>query len=180
MSDNNLVKECLQGNRESFRELMYKYQNYAMAVALNILMNFDDAQDVCQEAFLKAFRSLSKFDMNKSFKNWFYALLCNRCLDHLRKRNRFFNMIRRFQTDIRTDGTDQPENHASFLQVEFELLQCLSPKERISIYLWSQEGYSGSEIASVLGCSDKTAYVHLYKARKKLKVLLKEKKNGKV
>ncbi len=180
MNDNDLVRGCLQGKMESYRELMDRYQDYAMAVALNTLMDYEDAQDVCQEAFLKAFRNLVKFDLQKSFKNWFYAVLINQCLDNLRKRKRFFNMLNKFRMETRTSDVHGSENPGSPRWLEFELLHHLSPKERISIYLWSQEGYSGSEIASALGCSHKTAYVYLYKAREKLKALLKEKKNGKL
>ncbi len=180
MNDNDLVRECLKSNVESYHDLMDRYRDYAMAVALNILMNYEDAQDVCQEAFLKAFRSLDKFDLQKSFKNWFYSVLYNCCLDHLRKRRRLFNMLSKFRMETRTSGVHGSANPASLRWVEFKLLHHLSSKERISIYLWSQEGYSGSDIASVLGCSHKTAHVYLYKAREKLKALLKEKKNGKL
>jgi DNA-directed RNA polymerase specialized sigma24 family protein len=180
MDDNDLVRECLQGNLESYRHLMDRYGDYVMAVALNILMNYEDAQDACQEAFLKAFRNLEKFDLQKSFKNWFYSLFYNSCLDHLRKRKRFFNMLGKFRIEAGTGDFLGSPNPASPQWQEFKLLQKLSPKERITIYLWSQEGYTGSEIASVLGCSHKTAHVYLYKAREKLKALLKEKRNGKL
>ena len=180
MKDNDLIENCLRGNAESYRELMIKYKDYAMAVALNVLMNYEDAQDACQEAFLKAFQNLSRFDLRRSFKNWFYALLFHKCLDHLRKRKRFTSMISKFRREIPTENAVQPETLASSHSIEFKLLNRLSPKERISLYLWSQEGYSGSEIASVLGCSRKTAHVHLYKARTKLKALLRETNDGKL
>jgi DNA-directed RNA polymerase specialized sigma24 family protein len=56
----------------------------------------------------------------------------------------------------------------------------LDHKERLALYLWSQEGYSGIELASVLKCSPKTAHVHLYRARMKLKALMKENENEKL
>lgn len=180
MNDSDLVKNCLQGNVESYRELMNRYQSYAMAVALNILMNYEDAQDVCQEAFLKAFQNLAKFDLQKSFKNWLYALLYHRCLDYLRRRKSFFQMLSRLRIEKQADDALRSGVPVSSYSEEFRLLNHLGPKERISLYLWSQEGYSGSEIASVLECSVKTAHVHLYKARTKLKALLRERKNGKL
>jgi RNA polymerase sigma-70 factor (ECF subfamily) len=180
MKDNDLVRECLKGNVEFYRHLMDRYRDYVMAVALNVLMNYEDAQDVCQEAFLKAYRNLDKFDLQKNFKNWFYSLLYNCCLDHLRQRKRFFNMLGKFRTETRIDDVPESPNPAFSQWEEFKLLRHLSPRERITIYLWSQEGYTGPEIASVLGCSHKTAHVYLYKAREKLKALLKEKKNGKL
>ena len=180
MNDNDLIKDCLRGNMESYRELMIKYKDYAMAVALNVLTNYEDAQDACQEAFLNAFQNLARFDLRQSFKNWFYALLFHRCLDHLRKRKRFTNMLVKFRKENRTVNNILQKAQASVHSVEFTILKRLSPKERISLYLWSQEGYSGSEIASVLGCSAKTVHVYLYKARKKLKALLREKNDGKM
>ncbi len=89
-------------------------------------------------------------------------------------------MLGKFRVE-RTTSEVFPSPNSAFPQKEqFKLLHHLSPRERLSIYLWSQEGYTGSEIASVLGCSHKTAHVYLYKAREKLKALLKEKKNGKL
>jgi len=161
---------------ESYRELMIKYKDYAMAVALNVLTNYEDAQDVCQEAFFKAFQNLAQFDLQKNFKNWFYALLFHKCLDHLRKQKRFAGMLGKFRKETSIENSLQPENEAFSHSTELQLLNRLNPKERISLYLWSQEGYSGPEIASVLGCSSKTAHVYLYKARTKLKALLREKK----
>ncbi len=178
MKDNDLVRECLKGNVEVYRHLMDRYRDYVMAVALNILMNYEDALDVCQEAFLKAYRNLDKFDLQKNFKNWFYSLVYNCCLDHLRQRKRFFKMLGKFRIETRTDDFSESPNPAFSQWEGFRLLSHLSPRERITIYLWSQEGYTGSEIASVLGCSHKTAHVYLYRAREKLKALLKEKKNG--
>ncbi len=87
-------------------------------------------------------------------------------------------MLSKFRKELPAENAVQPETQSSSHSIEFKLLNRLNPRERISLYLWSQEGYSGSEIASVLGCSYKTAYVYLYKARTKLKALLREKNNG--
>jgi RNA polymerase sigma factor (sigma-70 family) len=180
MSDNDLVKSCFQGNTEPYRILMDKYGGNAMAVALNMLVNYEDAEDACQEAFFKAFRHLDSFDQQKSFKNWFYALLYNHCLDQIRKRKRFFSFLTSFNREQQAAAAMKPGHSGSGHLFEFELLRHLSPNERISLYLWAQEGYSGAEIAGVLGCSPKTAHIHLYKARRKLKALLGEKDNGKL
>ena len=178
MEDNELITHCLQGNGGSYKEIMDKYRGYAMAVALNILTNFQDAEDACQEAFFKAFQNLNQFDMGMSFKNWFYALLYHHCMDHIRKRKRFRHFMDRFKNEqpssVSLPSSCPPQNPA----VESAYLRRLSPKERIALYLWSQEGYSGADIASVLGCSQGTAYVHLYRARLKLKSILTGKKHA--
>jgi len=174
MTDNALVRRCLEGNMESYRTLMDRYREQAMALALNILANYQDAQDACQEAFLKAFQNLDRFDLERNFKNWFYALLSHVCLDQVRKRNRFRHFIGRLRGQDRlTESVSAPNPGVPTYQA-MGLLSRLRPKERTAIYLWSQEGYSGAEIAAVLGCSPKTAHVHLFRARARLKAILKE------
>lgn len=179
MDDNELIKSCLAGKRELYRLLMDKYRGYAMAVAVNVLMNYDDAEDVCQEAFLKAYQNLHKFDLQKNFKTWFYTVLYNLCLDDIRKRKHFHNLLKMFRAE--QGKTRPPRSSSPALDpplLESRWLGCLSAKERVSLYLWAQEGYSGEEIGSVLKCSPKTAHVHLWKARKKIKALMKENRNG--
>jgi RNA polymerase sigma-70 factor (ECF subfamily) len=178
MTDNELVRSSLKGNMESYRTLMNRYREQAMALALNILANYQDAEDACQEAFLKAFQNLGGFDLERNFKSWFYTLLSHLCLDQIRKRSRFHHFIGRFQSQDRvTAAVPAASNPSLPPYLELKLLSRLRPKERTAIFLWSQEGYSGAEIAAVLGCSQKTAHVHLFRARTRLKAILKEEKN---
>lgn len=175
MTDSELVQSSMEGNMEAFRTLVDRYRGQAMALALNILTNSQDAEDACQEAFLRAFRNLHGFDQGRSFKNWFYALLSHHCLDEIRKRKRFFQAIHRLRSHNRTaEAVELASDQGLPPQFVLKLLGVLRPKERMALSLWSQEGYSGAEIAAVLGCSEKTAHVHLYRARMRLKAHLKE------
>lgn len=178
VTDNDLVRNCLEGDMESYRTLMNRYRDPAMALALNILTNFQDAEDACQEGFLRAYKNLSTFDLERNFKNWLYALLSNACLDQHRKRKSYFRFIGRLRTEEQSAAERRSAAPGSAGEFDFKHLRCLSPKERASLYLWSQEGCSGEEIAGVLGCSPKTAYVHLFRARTKLKAALKGEKHG--
>ncbi|MGB8951438.1 MAG: RNA polymerase sigma factor [Candidatus Aminicenantales bacterium] len=180
MTEIELVKSCLEGNVESYRGLMNKYSESAMAVALNILLNYEDAEDACQEAFLRAYQNLKKFDLKKNFKNWFYAILLNLCVDRIRKKKRFHHFLSRLQRKEMERTVIRPVNPAAGPVLETKFLRHLSPRERISLYLWSQEGCSGAEIASILGCSLSTAHVYLFRARTKLRVLMREKENEKM
>ncbi len=174
MTDGELVGSCLQGCLESYRELMGRYSGYARTVAWNILLNREDAEDVCQEAFLRAYRNLPSFDAQRSFKNWFYALLTNLCLDNIRKKKRGRELLERFAREHPAENPGLCDTLASALEVKVEWLRPLSPKERLALCLWAQEGYSGSEIAVVLGCATNTAHIHLFRARRKLKAAMKE------
>ena len=112
MTDVELVRECLSGRTDSYRELMDRYRDSAMAVAVNILANREDAEDACQEAFLKAFRHLDAFDAGRSYKNWFYALLSNHCLDMIRKRSRFKGFLGRFRYETPVVSPDAEGSRA--------------------------------------------------------------------
>ncbi len=179
MTDSELVRECLEGSTDSFRELMSRYRDSAMAVAVNILLNREDAEDACQEAFLKAFRNLNTFDAGRSYKNWFYALLANHCLDMVRRRTRFRGFLGRFRHEVPIVVPAEGRAGRSAEELDFRYLRPLAPKERMALYLWAQEGYSSAEIAAFLGCRPNTAAVHLHRARLKLRTILKENADAK-
>lgn len=177
MSDIELIRSCLQGDAEAYRGIMEKYRHGAFALALNVLRNREDAEDVCQDSFLKAFHNLDKFDVRGSFKNWFYTLLYRSCIDSIRKKRRFFDFFSKFKAEPLASSFQRAPNPKTEEKIEARFLQRLSPNERLSVYLWANEGYTSEEIASVLRCSPSTARVNLFKARKKIKAMLEE-KNG--
>ena len=173
MTDNQLLKSCLEGDTDKFRQIVEKYKGKATGLAINILGNREDAEDACQETFINVFQNLDKFDFDRSFKDWLFTILYNRCIDRVRKRNRFYNFYNKKKIDYhesrRTYHDTDPEHQ---LSLSNELLQKLSHKERTAIYLWTYEGYTSNELADVLMCSSSTARVHIFKARKKIKKIL--------
>ena len=172
MNDSELVERCLAGQVEEYRKLMDKYSGKAMALAVNILRNREDAEDVCQDAFIKAYHHLPQFDLTASFKSWFYTVVYNRCIDFIRKKKRYHNFMEKYKKEPETKAFAAGSNPSSSFPYDHRLLKELSPKERLTLYLWAQEGYTSEEIASVLRCSPSTARVHLYKSRKKIKAIL--------
>lgn len=176
MTDEELLRNCLLGDVEEYRKIVEKYRTKALAIAMNILTNREDAEDACQDAFIQVYRNLGKFDFTKSFSNWFYAILYNRCLDRIRKRKRFSRFYRKMTAEPSQSFSIPPANPSFNPLSRKELLETLNPKERISMVLWAIDGYTSTEIGDVLKCSPSTARVHLFKARKKIKSFL-EKKN---
>jgi RNA polymerase sigma-70 factor (ECF subfamily) len=174
MEDNQLLMSCLRGELEDFRKLMDKYRGKSLALAWNILGNREDAEDACQEAFVQVYLNLEKFDFTKNFKDWFFAILSNRCLDQLRKRTRFMKFFKKQKIEYKERMRQTSANPDPSPLISSKLVQKLNPKERISVCLWANEGYTSDEIASVLRCSPSTARVHLFKARRKIKTLLEE------
>ena len=173
MTDNQLLKSCLEGDTDKFRLIVEKYKGKATGLAINILGNREDAEDACQETFINVFQNLNKFDFERSFKDWLFTILYNRCIDRVRKRNRFYNFYNKKKIDYHENQSSNrnmdPENMGPLSK---DMLQKLSHKERTALYLWAYEGYTSDELSSVLKCSSSTARVHIFKARKKIKKIL--------
>src|SRR5512136_1121920 len=119
VTDNELVRSCLEGNMESYRTLMDRYREPAMALALNILTNFQDAEDACQEGFLRVYRNLHQFDLGRNFRNWLYALLANACRDQLRKRRYYFRFVGRFRREPLMAAERRPAAPGSTAEFDF-------------------------------------------------------------
>src|ERR671918_53886 len=79
MDDAEAIKKCQLGDLEAFRHLVERYQKRALAHAMAILLNRDDAEDAVQDAFIDAFKAIGTFDTSRTFYQWFYVLLRNRC-----------------------------------------------------------------------------------------------------
>src|SRR3954447_26301013 len=86
VDDTNLIREAQKGNHRAFEELIRQYDQSVLRLALHLTGSPDDAQDIYQEAFLKAYKSVGNFRFECSFYTWLYRIVTNLCLDHLRKR----------------------------------------------------------------------------------------------
>jgi RNA polymerase sigma factor (sigma-70 family) len=159
---------------ESFGTIVETYRSQVMALAVNILRNKEDAEDAAQDAFIQVFRHLADYDAERSFKTWIFTIVHRRCLDVLRKKKRFRLAFDRMKRDL-DDSVRNPHGiPASENGLPADLLGNLSPKERSALSLWANEGFTSREISEVLGCSEGTARVHLFAARKKIKTLLEK------
>lgn len=174
MRDEELVEQCRTGDQEAFRMLIDRYEGRAMSLAISWLRNRADAEDICQDAFIRTFVNLDRIDVSRSFRTWFFTVLSNRCRDQLRMRGRYGRFVQRLKADTRSRGDIRPVQRTPGFKLDAAVLDQLSPHERTAVWLWAQEGCTGVEIASVLGCAPATARVHLYKARKKIKTYLEK------
>jgi RNA polymerase sigma-70 factor (ECF subfamily) len=88
LSEKERLEQVKKGNREAYQWIVQKYMKTAYYIALGYVHNQQDALDISQEAFIKAFRKIKRFDSEKPFFPWFYKLMKNLCLDHLKKSSR--------------------------------------------------------------------------------------------
>jgi len=177
MNESEVIAACLGGRGEEFRLIVDAYKSQVMALAMNILGNREDAEDVCQETFVQVFRHLAVYDPSRSFRTWLFMILNRRCLDTIRRKRRFRSFFQRAQVDPSQSRVSWPTEPAGGGFAREDDLQALRPKERTALTLWANEGLSAAEIAAVIECTPSTARVYLFNARRKLKVLIEERKN---
>jgi RNA polymerase sigma-70 factor (ECF subfamily) len=172
VDEREIIEGCLRGSAASHRVMVESYGTLVLSVALNVIGNRQDAEDVCQETFLQVFRRLDRYDRTRSFKTWLLTIAYRRSLDMLRKKRRFqeFSVRARFDPAVMAEARDP--GPADPAPLPSRLLERLSPRERTALALWANEGYTARDISEVLSCSASTARVYLFNARRKIKALL--------
>ena len=183
-SDQVLVSRVQNGDVAAFDHLVRKYRERLFGIIYNLTSNREDAADLTQDAFIKAFSSINRFKGNSAFFTWLYRIGVNTTLSHL-KRNRF----RRFFSleNIQEEGTNamvletlaakhKSERGALLSELQEKLneaMQKLSPKHRTVVVLFEIEGLSHQEIADIVGCSVGTVRSRLHYAKQQLQADLK-------
>ena len=166
MDDKAAIENCLNGEKEAFRYLVESYQKQAVAHALAILGNREDAMDAVQEAFIDAFRSLQKFDRTRRFYPWFYVLLRNRCYKMTARKREIENIE---ETEILAPQAGLPGEERFALE---RALLALSKEDREIITLKYLDGLSYEELAERLEIPRGTVMSRLFYARKQLQAKL--------
>jgi RNA polymerase sigma-70 factor (ECF subfamily) len=186
--DEELIRAALAGEQDAFRELMERYKGRAFGVAVGITGDADEALDVVQEAFVKAYYNLKEFRFGSNFYTWFYRLLVNRAIDRWRKTSRS-RTTRLEEGWISGDVTlpdsvahpRTPEELAQNREMSDALAKAIAelPEyHRAVIILREVDGLAYEEIAEVLHCSVGTVMSRLHYARAKLKDALKGFREG--
>lgn len=169
-TDRVVIETVLAGDKEAFGEIVNRYRSQAYRCALAILGNEQDALDLSQEAFIRAYRFLHRYDVNRPFFPWFYRILKNRCLSYLRKRKR--------RAEVSIDdvfGLSGSEIDRDQIRLVRECVAALPENHLEIIRLRYYQGLSYQEIADLLGKPIGSVMSGLYYARQKLKERLQEK-----
>ncbi len=175
-SDFAVVKQVQAGDVAAFDRLILKYRERVFGVVYNLTANREDASDLTQDAFIKAFQSINRFQGHCSFFTWLYRIAVNTTLSHLRKnRMRSFFSLEKLQEDGTnaqvleqlTDkrGADRDTYLHELKEKLNEALQKLSIPHRTVITLFEIDGLSHSEIAEVMDCSEGTVRSRLHYAK---------------
>ena len=176
--ETELVKKAQQGDSEAFEELVRAYEKKVYGMALRMTGNTEDAFDVAQEVFIKAFRSLKGFKLESRFSTWLFRLSSNMCIDFLRKAGRRNELSLDLLNEDGTQVRDMPDiRHSPELEYEKkELAQSVSdalmrlPAEyRQIIILRDLNSLSYAEIAQTLNLEEGTVKSRLFRARERMR-----------
>jgi len=179
-SDNDLAKDAAGGRVSAFRVLVERYQKRAYLYARSMVHNSDDAYDLSQEAFVRVYRHLKKFDPAYPFRVWLFHILSNLCKNHLRQRKtRDAVVIGAGEQEIEAvSPTDNPDIvfHKSETQAQvWEAIGQLPDKFREIIILSHFQDMPYDQIAKVLDIPRGSVMSRLYYARLKLREILEKK-----
>lgn len=168
--DSVYIQKVLNGSTEEFRYFIRKYKDLAFSVAVSVVKNEFDAEEVVQEAFIKAFQNLKSLREKSTFKTWFYRILINEAFKRLQKTK---NEIVLHPTQNIPDIEDISEtfrglNAEEQILLVTESLKRIPPKESLTLQLFYLEGNSIGEITNLTGWSDANVKVILHRARKHL------------
>ena len=181
-----LVSRAIDGDFDAFDQIMLLYRERLYGVIYNMTFNHEDAADLTQESFVKAFRSLSKFKRKSSFFTWLYRIGVNLTLTHLKRRKarKFFSFDQWIdQNKSKDHSVEFSSSETSSVKTTLlnelheklnEALSKLSDKHRTIVVLFEIDGLSHKEIASIMKCTEGTVRSRLHYAKVQLQSLLSE------
>lgn len=173
ITDEEAIQSCIKGNKFAYKVIVQRYMKRAYYIALGLVGNHDDALDLSQEAFIRAYRSLSSFNIHKSFFTWYYTILRNLCLNHIRTKNNVFHQTCKIDEEI-ADRNPDPLAHtenSDLIEHLWKSIKKLQGEEREVLILKDIEGLSYKEIATLIDIPIGTVMSRLFNARKHLRSL---------
>lgn len=177
-NDQHYIKEILAGNTQAYTILVNRYKDMVFTLAYRMLRNREEAEEVAQDAFIKAYRKLDKFKGDAKFSTWLYKVVYNTCLDKIKKLKKDIGVlpieaVTERQLKTVDDALDKMEKEERTLAIE-KCLAVLSSDESALLTLFYFEERSLKEISKITGTTVNNLKVKLFRSRKKLGAILKE------
>jgi RNA polymerase sigma-70 factor (ECF subfamily) len=173
-SDTELIKKVLGGEKAAYADLMKRHQRFVFTLALRFAKNREDAEEIAQDCFIKAYRSLNTFRSTSKFSTWLYRIFYTTAMTFLRKKRLDIQSIDteagllNIQNHVSDLNADDVEHKSKMVFVNRAIDQ-LSPDDAAVITLFYQGEQSLEEIGQALGMEANTVKVKLHRARHRLK-----------
>ncbi|SHG18592.1 RNA polymerase sigma factor [Flagellimonas flava] len=168
-----LVEQCKSNNRKAQMELYRQYCDGMYGVALRFVKDPDDAEDVLQESFIKAFQRIHQFRGEVTFGAWLKRIVVNRSIDFLKSKNQKMVEFKDNYLQVAEDDDWTVEDGIA-LETVREAIETLAEKYRYVVQLFLVEGYDHGEISQILGISDTASRTRLLRGKAQLKEILKK------
>lgn len=176
--EDQIIQRVKNGDQNAFCELVEKYKDKALNIAFSFCRNHEDAKDVSQEAFIKAFKTIKNFRSESRFYTWFYRILINLCKDYLRRKmkNKVINANIKINNEAQEEksifeiiasGLPGPKEQLLNKELGEQLTEALDslPEQQKRVFtLKNIHGLKISEIADIIKCAEGTIKAHLFKA----------------
>ncbi|MDE3068498.1 MAG: sigma-70 family RNA polymerase sigma factor [Verrucomicrobiota bacterium] len=183
--EHDLVRRARRGELEAYDELVKRYQERIYATIYHMTSNHEDANDLAQESFIKAFQALKSFKGGSSFYTWLYRIAVNKTINFLKqRRNRPHMSLNDLDFNAEHDpdlvslvSDKTPRRDAALAELQEKLnaaLMKLSESHRLAVVLHDVQGMAHEEIAEVMGCNIGTVRSRLFYARQQLQAHLSE------
>jgi RNA polymerase sigma-70 factor (ECF subfamily) len=178
MNEQELIQSILKGDQQAFSALLLRYQRPVHALIRQIVNSREDAEELTQDVFVKAFRKLDSFQGGSSLSTWLYRIAWNTAVSATRKK-RFvypeFDESRFAQLPDETvdELLSKEDDEAKLLRLE-KAVDCLKPEEKALVTLYYSESKPLAEIALILNLTPENAKVKLHRTRKKLVLILQD------
>lgn len=176
--DQPLINLTLEGDTSAFAKIVKKYEHMVFALAMKLMQNKEEAQEVAQDAFLKAYSALGSFKGDSKFSTWLYKITYNKGLDELKKRKRTLEVIK-IDNYLELNVPDLNNSWESLEVKERKItitkaIHTLRPEDKVLITLFYFDELSLNEIAVVLGLEISNVKVRLHRVRHKLAKVLRK------
>ncbi len=174
LTDTEIISRVLKGEQQIFAQLVERYQNYVFTLVLRLIESREDAEEVSQDIFVKAYRSLSDFRGESKFSTWLYTIVRTSCITFLRKKKlqttsidneKTFVQVENQESSFKANLVEQKSRQA----MVNEAIQMLSPDDAQIITLFYKAEQSLEEMGTILGMEPNTVKVKLHRARHRLK-----------
>jgi len=168
-SDFELIDLVLAGRTNVFGVLVKRYSASIYALAYRMLRNHDDAADIAQDVFLKAYEALASFQKKSSFHTWLYRIATNSCINHLRKFTAQHHLELAAYHGVQEEETLDTLYKMELQDVVNEAIEKLPEKQKATVMLRVCEGLSHREVSRILKCSVGTAKANYFHAIRNLR-----------
>lgn len=175
-TENQILSRCKEGDKTSFRWVVQTYQRQMFSVALKMLADEEEAKDVVQETFIRAWLGLDTFDLRRSFPTWLYTIATRLCLNRLKR----LKVIRPTTLDeqvLHRYASDADNHHTlenrEWVAIVRMLAEGLSNKQRLVFTLCQLEGLPSNEVEQITGLNARQVKSNLYEARQAIRKRLK-------